>query len=541
MKKLIAVAAILAVLLMAGCATAGSAAAPGQEVKIVIVHLNDLHGHPLAFADHGVNDVSGLPAIATMVKQTRSDYQNVLVLDAGDINTGRPESDFFKAEPVIVGYNAMGVDAMALGNHEFDNSREVLRKQEADSTFPMISANVTTKDGKLLAEAPYVIKTFQGVKVGIFGLTTPETAIIGTPDNVKDLNFASEVDTAKAMVKELREKQKVDVVICLGHMGLYSDNTHGSRAVAAQVSGIDLIIDGHTHSQMTEPFVENGVPIVSAYQWGLNVGRGLLTVENKKVTSFLWAPITINDKKPIKGADGKTSFQPLGPQFDQDAALLPKLVAYGNQVENLLKEKIGDCAANFPNAMSRKAETEIGDLVADAMAFYGRNLKVDFAINNGGGIRADLPAGDITKKSVYTVLPFDNTIRILTIKGADLPALFDFLVTIKQGMGAFPQVSDGVSFTLNYDAKKCEDVLVGGKPIDPNRDYKIATNNYMADGGDGYVVFKKATFSYETSTYQRDALIEYVKSLGKPVAPELKGRIKIIGQQLAGIVRFFFG
>ena len=177
--------------------------------------------------------------------------------------------------------------------------------------------------------------------------------------------------------------------------------------------------------------------------------------------------------------------------------------------------------------MSRKAETAIGDLVTDAMKALTAPQGVDFAINNGGGIRADLPAGDVTLKSVFTVLPFDNSVTVLKLKGTDIQALFDFIVTTP-GKGAFPQVSDGVSFTINLVTNKCENVLIGGKPIDPAKIYTIATNSYMATGGDGYVMFKNALSLYETSQFQRDALITYVRKLGKPLVPELKGRITII-------------
>jgi 5'-nucleotidase/UDP-sugar diphosphatase len=458
-----------------------------------------------------------------------------------------PESDFFKAEPMIIGYNLMQVDAVNLGNHEFDNSREVLEAQKELADFPLISANVLTQDAEYVADAPYVIKEFQGVKVGIFGLTTRETEIIGTPANVADLAFNDEIQTAQMMVSTLKYSEGCDVIIALVHMGLYSDPNTGSRALAAQVPGIDLIVDGHTHTALTEPVrVDNGekeVPIVSAYQWGLNVGKGVLMIEDKKVVDFAWFPVTINDKKAIKNADGTTSYEPLGPQFAQNVVVEERLADYGYKVDAILKEKIGNCAYTFPNAMSRKAETEIGDLVADSMLYYSKLIgyDVDFAMNNGGGIRADMPEGPITKKTAYTILPFDNTIRILTIKGSDIKALFDFLPTIAQGKGAFPQVSDGVTFTINYDAGTCDDVMIGGKEIDPDRLYKVATNNYMADGGDGYVAFKKAIEFAETNVFQRDAFIEYLKSFTEPVEPVIKGRITILGSKTAALWGFIAG
>ncbi len=520
MKRFSLILAITAAIFAAGCVSqpAVTEAKPAAEVKIAVLHVNDTHGHPLAFDNYPATKAGGQPAIATLVDQTRAEFANVLFLDAGDVNTGRPESNFFKAEPDIVGYNMMHLDAMTLGNHEFDNELSVLAKQKERAGFPMLSANVKTKDGAYVADKPYIVKTFDGVKVGIFGLTTKETMVVGNPAIVKDLVFADEVETAKAMVKQLREVEKVHVVIALVHLGFDDVYKPGSKGLASAVSGIDLIIDGHSHTRMKEPFVVNGTPIVQAFQWGLVVGKGVLTVKEGKVASFAWEAVTINDNN--KGVAA-------GPQFAQNPILQNLLAGYGSKVEDMLKEKIGVAAGLFPNAESRKAETAIGDLVTDAMKFITKSQGVDFAINNGGGIRADLPAGDITKKSIYTVLPFDNSVTVLKLKGTDVQALFDFIATT-QGKGAFPQVSNGVSYTINLATGKCENVLIGGAPISPEKIYTIATNSFMATGGDGYVMFKNALSTYETSLFQRDALIDYIKSLGAEVEPKVRGRIQIV-------------
>jgi 5'-nucleotidase/UDP-sugar diphosphatase len=527
MKKILLAAALIALVAMAGFASPG-------DTQIAIVHWNDLHGHALPFDDHGAVQVSGLPAITTFVGQTRAQYENVLVLDAGDIDTGRPESDFFKAEPIIVGYNLMQVDAACVGNHEFDNANSVFAQQKALADFPFLSANVKTKDGKYFADAPYIIKTFNGVKVGIFGLTTTETRTIGTPENMKDVTIMDEIPVAKAMVAELRGKQKCDVVIALVHMGIYADNKTGSRALAAQVPGIDLIVDGHTHTQLSAPVIENGVPIVQAWQWGLNVGRGVLTVskDRKTVTFGGWQATTINDNKPVKNADGSTTCQPVGPQFEQNPITYSTLIEYQYKVDRIMGSPIGvTTSALFSNAdkAARKTETPLGDLVADSFKWAMKNMNPDFGFVCGGTIRTDLPAKALILKDVYAVLPFDNTMFSVTLKGSDVQALFNYIATIKQGNGAFPQVSDGVTFTINYDKGACENVMIGGKPIDPNRDYVIATDSYHATGGDGYVVLKNAARSYDSSVWMRDAFVEYLKQLAQPVAPVNARRITIIG------------
>jgi 5'-nucleotidase/UDP-sugar diphosphatase len=527
--------ALLALFLVAFVAMAGFAA-PG-DTQIVVLNVNDMHGHVLPFDDHGAVGVSGLPAIATLVNQARAQNRNVLFLDAGDYDTGRSESDFFHAEPMIVGYNLLKIDAVAVGNHEFDNANSVFAQQKALAQFPIISANVKNKDGSYFADAPYVIKTYDGVKVGIFGLTTLETITIGTPDYVKNVTFVDEVTTAKAMVKQLREVEKCDVVIALTHMGIYGDNTAGSRRLAASVSGIDLIVDGHSHTPLTTPVLEKNpdganVPIVQSWDWGLNVGKGLLTVKAGKVVSFDWQALTVNDNKAVKNADGTTTVAPVGPQFAQDPVLSAALTPYLTKTDQIMGSPIGATTSGlFSNAdkAARKTETPLGDLVADSFKWSLRSMNPDFGFVTGGTVRTDLPAKDLILKDVYAVLPFDNTMYVVTLKGSDVQAFFDYIATIKQGNGAFPQVSDGVTFTINYDKKTCENILIGGKPIDPNRDYVIAVDSYHATGGDGYVVFKNAKKVFDSSIWMRDAFMGYLKQLKQPIAPVDAKRITIVG------------
>ncbi len=511
------------ILLLAIAFSHVGAAAP-QTTELVILHTNDTHGHPLNFFDNPAPDVGGLPARATLVQQIRAEYQNVLLLDAGDFNTGRPESNFFKAEPEIIGYNYMGYDAVTLGNHEFDNPLEVLANQMKAAKFPFLSANVKDKTGNLIAE-PYLIKKFKGFKVAVFGLTTKTSEIVATPENVKELVFEDEVKTAQALVPALRKK--ADIVIALVHMGIDATDETGARRLAKMVPGIDLIVDGHSHTQLNEPLYINNIPIVQAKHWGLYLGKGIMTIEKKKVTGFRWELVPINLKEKVKNPDGSSGLKYIGAEIKEDQALLELLKPYAAKVDQVLSEVIGVAEELFPQGAVRKEETALGNLVADSMLWQTRNLNTDFAIQNGGGIRADLPAGTITKKTIYEILPFDNSIVVVTIKGADLLPLFDFIATTP-GKGAFPQVSEGVSFTINTATGKCEDVLVKGKPIDPDKIYRIATNSFMAIGGDGYQAFVKAIERYDTSMFQRDACIEYLIQLGGKIKPELKKRIKFI-------------
>jgi 5'-nucleotidase / UDP-sugar diphosphatase len=543
MRTLRTLAALAALALLLSCAgVAGKPAAAQDEAQaageprnatIVVLHTNDHHGHPLKFFEFPGDGQGGLPARATFVRQVRAENENVLVLDAGDINTGRPESMFFDAEADIKGYSSIGYDAVTLGNHEFDKPRAVLRKQMADAAFPFLSANIKYESGAYFA-TPWIIKRFGAVSVGIFGLTTSEmTAIAGDVDTLKGLVIEDEVVAARKMVDVLRGREKVDVVIALVHMGSYATRAEGSRRLAAQVPGIDLIIDGHTHAEdimasghwdMKAPFVENGVPIVAAPQWGLQVGKAVLRVEDGRVEDVSWELVPINRKKLV---DGKPVF--VTSEIPEDPELLAALEPYGKKVDAVLSERIGEAGGAFPSEDVRKAETALGNLVADAMLWKTKSMGADFAIVNSGGIRSAIPQGELRKKHIYASVPYDNSVFLLSLKGSDVVELFRFIGTVKQGKGAFPQVSDGVSFTFDPAAGTVSGVLVGGRPIDPEKTYRIATNSFLAGGGEGYAVMKKSILRYDTSIFQRDVVIEYIQSLDGPVQPALHERIRVVG------------
>ena len=493
--------------------------------RLVVLHTNDTHGHPLKFFHYPMPDVGGMPARATLVQQVRAECENVLVLDAGDLNTGRPESNYYKAIPDIIGLNYIGLDAMTLGNHEFDVLPEVLKMQEQIASFPFLSANVYDLDGNYLVD-PYVIKNFNGLRVGIFGLTTKETEVIGNPTNIEGLIFEDEVTAAKKIVTQL--EPKVDIIIALVHMGIYDNDEMGSRRLAAQVSGIDLIVDGHSHTKLDEALYVNNTPIVQSWMWGLCMGKGVFTIEDGKITDFSWETIPVNLKKKTKQADGSSTFTYEAEEIPEDENLLKLLTPYAANVETMLAEVIGTATALFPNEEVRLKETALGDLVADSMLWYTENLNPDFAIQNGGGIRNSISPGDISKKAIYETLPFDNSVMVLHLTGSQLQELFDFFPSIKRGKGAFPQFSEGVQVTIDFITGEAKDITINGEPIDPERTYVITTNSYLAAGGDGYRQMKEASYKYDTSAFQRDVFIDYIKYLGGSIMPCIEDRITVI-------------
>ena len=498
---------------------------------LTVLFTNDTHGHPVKFSDRSTPDVGGLPARATLVKEIRKRHENVLLLDAGDINTGQSVSNFFKAKPDIIGYNYMGYDAMVLGNHEFDNPMDVLREQMELADFPFLSANVKNRKGELLA-IPYIIKQFYGFKVGIFGITTTGTRTSADPDHVKELIFEDEVATAKKLVSRL--KKEVDVVIALTHLGIYDQDNRGSKRLAAEVPGIDLIVDGETHTRITSPLTiidpeaNRQTLIVQAWQWGLVLGKIDLSIQNKRIVAFQMEMIPINLKRSIKASNGQKKIEFVGEPIMEDPELLSLLQPYADKVHRFLSEKIGYAQDAFLNDDGRYRETALGDLVADAMRWYLRRFKPDFALTNSGAIRAGISEGPVTRETIYNMLPFESSLVFVNLTGRQVQALFDFIGTTQPGEGAFPQVSNGVRFTLNLKNSVCENVLINGAPIDPDKSYGVVTNSYLSKGGDGYAVFPKIMDRFDSSTFQRDALIAYIEHLKCNLVPKVHDRIKIL-------------
>ncbi len=507
---------------------------PKQDsYTLVVLHTNDHHGHPVGFDKYPVKQIGGMPARATLITRIRSEFPNVLLLDAGDMNTGRPESVFFNAEPDIVSMNYMKYDAMVLGNHEFDAGLDVLKKQIKQAEFPFISANIQKKGGEEFVK-PYILKQFKGFTVAIFGLTTSTVRSVGNPEMFTELEVHNEIHIAQKLVPELR--QKADIIIALTHMGTDPDddkNEYGARRLAAQVPGIDLIVDGHSHTILHSPLQIGTTRIVQAGDWGIFLGMVTITLEKGQITSVNGKLVPINDKRIEKTDDGKEKVVFVGEEIPEDTALSALLKPFNDKVDAVLGEKIGNAPVALLQEKIRQEEAPLGNLVADAMQWYTSIMTidgaVDFSIQNGGGVRSTMPKGDITKRIIYEILPFDNSVVVCVLKGSQVRELFAFLATVPPNSGAFPQVSREVSFTLNYALGKCENVLINGQPIDDNKMYRIATNSYMANGGDKYRVFKESLRIDDTSKFQRDVVIEYIKKeLKGNIVPLNPGRIKIV-------------
>ncbi|MDR0910836.1 MAG: 5'-nucleotidase C-terminal domain-containing protein [Spirochaetaceae bacterium] len=482
-----------------------------KDVDIVILHTNDHHGTVLPSNGQG-----GLAELAAYVKAVKATNKNVLLLDAGDINTGQAISNMFSAEPDILAYNIMGYDAATFGNHEFDSSLDVLKEQMDLAKFPFLSANIQTADGQFLGGHEYIVKEFEGIRVGIFGLTTLRTKEIASPD--KSLVFLDERDSAAKAVAHLKMRENVDFIIALTHMGDVKETPEHvtSLDLAKDVDGINLIIDGHSHSFFKSPKLVNNTYIVSANEWGKYVGQVNVKVRGNTVEEAYWSPI------------------PIGPDPEVEKMLAP----YVELANASLKEVVGVAADDFifGNRLTRYQETALGNAICDSNVYYAQfyNQPIDFAFHNGGNIRAPITQGPVTREQVLTCLPFENVLYLASLKGSDLLDLFNFIATIPQGAGAFPQFSYNVRYTIDKTQGDgvIKDLTINGQPVDPNKIYRFCTNDYILGGGDDYGVMAKATDRFNTSlllsTVVIDAL-QYYNNYYGPIEPYLDGRLTVIG------------
>jgi 5'-nucleotidase/UDP-sugar diphosphatase len=507
MKRFIAV---LAVFFAAALPLlAGGRADAGPTYELVLLHTNDHHGTVLANGGKG-----GLAEQAAYIRAVKAVNPQVLLVDAGDINTGSALSNMFAAEPDIRGFNIMGYDAGIFGNHEFDGDQAKLLRQVELADFPFVSSNIKTADGSYLGDARYLVKKYDGFTVGIFGLTTLRTRIIASPD--ASLEFVNEIDAAREVVDILRNREKVDIVIGITHMGnIKEDADHiTSPELAAAVSGIDVIVDGHSHSYFAGPQIVGSTYIVTANEWGKYVGHGKLSIRGGKLVGFSWAPIAI----------------------EPDPEVAAMLAPYIEQANASLKEVVGTASADFVfgDRLTRKIETALGDMICDANAWYFRtvyNQQIDFAFHNGGNIRTELKRGPITQENILTILPFENYLFIASLKGSDIIELFNFIASIPQGAGGFAQVSKEVRYTIDYTggAGKLLDLTIGGAPVDPNRIYRFCTNDYLLGGGDGYTALTKSVDPFNTSLLLSYVVVEYIRSQNGVITPATDGRITVLG------------
>lgn len=521
LSVLLAMAMVLSLSVTSFAADTDSEAKAEMAGKTVILHTNDVHGA-----------IEGYAYITALKADYEAKGAEVILVDAGDYSQGEVYVSDTKGLDAVEMMNVTGYDVVTLGNHEFDYGYAQLKENMTKADFKLLCANVYGEDGIPIFDANYTYTTKSGVKIGFFGMETPEAQTKANPALIKGLKF--DTDLKAVAEKQLEALKDDDVVIALSHLGVDdSSKPYTSYDLYNAAKGIDFIIDGHSHSVMTKG--KNGEPIQSTGTKFANIGVIVIDDASKKIESNSLYEIK---EDTAKDAAVAAAAQKIIDRIDKE---------YGAV---FAKSKVELNGAKAPNG-NRDGETNNGDLITDAMLWKvmqnkeGLTVNEDHvvAITNGGGIRAAIKAGDVTKKDIKTVLPFGNTIEVIYVTGTELlEALEASTFCVPESIGGFPQVS-GISYTIStgavYDAnaetypastyygpKSINRVTINsinGKDFKLGDTYAVVTNNFSAAGGDTYYAFKAATAKFDTGVPLDEAVMEYVTK-------ELKG---VIGEQYA--------
>ncbi|EQC01074.1 bifunctional UDP-sugar hydrolase/5'-nucleotidase UshA [Photorhabdus temperata] len=523
-----------------------------KTYDITILHTNDHHGH-FWHNDYGEY---GLAAQKTVVDEIRQEIAkkggSVLLLSGGDINTGVPESDLQDAEPDFKGMNLVGYDAMALGNHEFDNPLQVLRQQEKWANFPFLAANIyKTSTGKRLFK-PYTIFDKQGVKIAVIGLTTDDTAKIGSPANFPDVEFRVPATEAKMVVEELKRSEKPDVIIAATHMGHYDNGNHGSNAPgdvemarSLPAGYLDMIVGGHSQDPVCmsaenknykqidyvpgtpcSPDRQNGTWIVQAHEWGKYVGRADFQFRNGELKLTHYQLIPINLKKKVRKEDGSAERVYYTHEIAQNPEMIKLLTPYQDKGDKQLGIKVGSVEGKLEGDRSkvRFVQTNMAHVVLSAMM---ERADADFAIMSGGGIRDSIESRDITYKDVLKVHPFANTLVYVEMKGSEVEQYLATIANMKVDSGAYAQF---VNVSLVADGKRVKEVKIGGKPLEPNKIYRIAMLDFNAIGGDGYPRIDNYPTYVNTGFVDAEVLKGYIEKHSPLKAADYEPKGEIVYQ-----------
>lgn len=531
--------------LLSASALAISATGAFADFELNILHINDFHSRIEAInkfdstcstEEAGKNECfGGIARMKSAIDTRRNELagKNILTLDAGDQFQGSLFYTTYKSAPIAEFMNGIGFDAMEIGNHEFDDGPEELAKFIEALKFPMISGNTLAGLDTPVADKfkPYIVKEFGPEKVAVVGVLATDTDETSSPGD--SILFAEPIGYLKEAVKEI-EAQGVNKIVLLSHVGYTVD-----QRIAAAVDGIDVIVGGHSHTLLSStdekavgPYptlVKNpsgkDVPIVTAYAYSKYLGD---------------LKVVFDDAGAVKSAEGAPIL--LDASVTPDAAYTAKVAELAGPIEDLKKKEIGETAEMIEGSreVCRVKECTMGNLVADAMVDRVKDQGITIAIQNGGGLRASIDAGTVSMGEVLTVLPFQNTLATFQLKGSDIvSALENGLSQIQDGGGRFPQVS-GLKYSFDKSkepGKRLVSVEVkegdAFVPLDPEKLYGVATNNYMRAGGDGYKIFATGgQNAYDFGPGLETVVADYLAK-NAPYKPYTDGRITEVASSAA--------
>jgi 5'-nucleotidase / UDP-sugar diphosphatase len=482
-----------------------SASAFAQKATVTFLHINDI------YEISPKQGKGGFAPLMTLLKQERAKAPGAITTLGGDLIASSMMSGITKGTQMIELTNAIGMDIAVVGNHELDFGSEIFKQRVAESRYPWLGTNVLGADGKIYGQLVGTVTRKVGdITVGFFGVLTPDTTHLSSPG--ADMKFAPVMETARATVKQLRDGG-ADLVVALTHLNLSED-----RELVREVKGIDVILGGHDHDPMA--IFEGGTLILKAGFDGHYLGVAQIDVEKTQGQRGPQVRVLPREWRLVSTA---------GVAPDPQIAALVK--THEDKLDTALLVPVGKTAVALDSrrAAVRRQETAIGNLISDAIREF---TKADAAITNGGGIRGDrtYEAGmTLTRKDVLTELPFGNLTMLLEISGADLRmALEESLSQVEDLAGRFPHLS---GMKLVFDARRPKmdrivSVEVGGKPLDPRATYRLAVNEYIAGGGDGYASLKKGKSIIDASaaTLMANVVMDYITAKGT-ISPAVEGRV----------------
>lgn len=481
-----------------------------RTVEVQILGLNETHGQLLPLRRDGRMAGGAATLAAYLEREEAENPRRTLIVDSGDFMQGPPISSFFEGASTVEAFNAIGVDAAAVGNHEFDWGQEALRQRVGEAQFPFLAVNVRDQQTGEQPEGiePYVIENLQGVKVGIIGVANPDTKNVTLPAATEGLRFLDLEASAEAVndaVAELR-RRGVQTIVVAAHQGLTAPD---EGALADLVSGfsreVDLVIGGHIPLELSTEI--NGIPVVQPYGNTRGYADAVLTVDRRT--------------KDVVAADVQTD-----PTWVDAIEPDREVAAIVERYQRQLRDALGKVAGETRTAITRTrdAESEMGNFVSDAMRTHVDG--VDFAFTNAGGLRADIDAGPITLEEIYSVLPFNNTLVTMDLSGAQVRQVLEEGAASRYGV---VQVS-GLRWAFDADApfgsRVTRVTLPDGTPIDPNATYRIATNNFMASGGDQFTTLTGGANVVDTGINLVDSVVRLLER-SSPVDPQVEGRLTI--------------
>jgi 2',3'-cyclic-nucleotide 2'-phosphodiesterase (5'-nucleotidase family) len=506
MKRLCRISIWLFVLLL-------FATPPGAQeqpaVYLTFIHVNDFHGHLLSTIDKSISDtrpVGGAARLARMIEDERArNPEGTLLLSAGDMFQGTSISNLFRGQSVMAVMNYLKFDAMAIGNHEFDWGQAILNQLAESAGFPFLAANIQDTQHKNPVWAkPFVVLEKRRLKIAVVGLTTPETPYSTKPDNVSGFTFQEPEQALPQLIRELRSSG-ADLVVLLSHSGLDAD-----RKIAESVSGIDVIVGGHSHTAVAHPLRIGETIIVQAGSNGAYLGVLQLKVDSstRKVIDY------------TRENELRTAFA--DPDNPVDSSVAEIVDRFNNQVKAEFAREVGETSVDLKR--SSREESNVGNLICDALR---ESSGADIAVHNSGGIRTDIPKGKITLEQVYSLLPFDNNLIVMDLTGDQVKQI------LEQNTSPEHKILQISGMTVQYDLSRPPGARVIGaqianKPLDPGKTYRVATNDFLAAGGDQYSTFKNGK-NIVSGDLLRDVFAGYL-SRHSPVHPEIEKRIVFVSQ-----------